>query len=228
MIGTQTTLSRLLRQALALLGSTLLFVVLATDSVLAANPASTNQAARSVHAVPLSRAIAWMRTNGAGPDPDGCFPRTYIQPDPNANGPFVSAEVGYTGEDNGMLRARSVSVGPWELFKVCPTVDGFYTIKSEYNNLLVSAEFGYTGPRFGMLRARTPENQAGPWEKFAVSTDHAYPTLVNIESPSSPQLMGSTMVSAEFGYTGKDNGMLRVRGQTLIPGDWERFHTAQQ
>jgi hypothetical protein len=29
---------------------------------------------------------------------------------------YVSAELGYTGGDYGMLRARSSSIGPWESF----------------------------------------------------------------------------------------------------------------
>jgi hypothetical protein len=34
-----------------------------------------------------------------------------------ANGRIVSAELGYGGGDNGMLRARATAIGPWEQFE---------------------------------------------------------------------------------------------------------------
>jgi hypothetical protein len=34
------------------------------------------------------------------------------------NGEYVSAEFGYTGGETGLLRARSLSIGPWEQFEV--------------------------------------------------------------------------------------------------------------
>jgi hypothetical protein len=34
------------------------------------------------------------------------------------NGNYVSTELGYTGADYGLLRARATSIGPWEQFAV--------------------------------------------------------------------------------------------------------------
>jgi len=86
---------------------------------------------------------------------------------PGAAFHWVSAELGYTGDNYAMLRARATSIGPWEEFYtthgpclgLCMT-----TIRSGANNLYVSAELGYTGDNYGMLRARTAS--AGPWENF--------------------------------------------------------------
>jgi hypothetical protein len=33
-----------------------------------------------------------------------------------ANSRYVSAELGYTGGDQGMLRARATEIGPWEQY----------------------------------------------------------------------------------------------------------------
>ena len=38
----------------------------------------------------------------------------FIQSD--ANNLYVSAELGYTGGNYGMLRARATSIGPWEQY----------------------------------------------------------------------------------------------------------------
>jgi hypothetical protein len=80
-----------------------------------------------------------------------------------ANGLYVTAELGYTGTDNGMpiagmLRARATSVGPWEEFQT----DNEALKAANYT--YVSAELSYTGTDYGMLRARAAT--IGPWEKF--------------------------------------------------------------
>jgi len=80
-----------------------------------------------------------------------------------ANGLLVSAELGYTGGDAGMLRARANAIGPWERFFI-DNFGTFATITSAANGLLVSAELGYTGDDAGMLRARA--TAIGPWEQF--------------------------------------------------------------
>jgi hypothetical protein len=85
-----------------------------------------------------------------------------------ANGLYVTAELGYTGTENGMqiygmLRARATSVGPWEEFQTDNEA-----LKAA-NYLYVTAELGYTGTYngmalAGMLRARA--TSIGPWEQF--------------------------------------------------------------
>jgi hypothetical protein len=51
-------------------------------------------------------------TNSPGPGGQGAY--TLFQS--AANGKYVAAEVGYGGDDHGMLRARSASYDAWELF----------------------------------------------------------------------------------------------------------------
>lgn len=80
-----------------------------------------------------------------------------------ANSRYVSAELGYTGGNYAMLRARATSIGPWEKFDINCFV-ATCTIKSLANGLYVSAELDYTGGNYAMLRARA--SSPGPWETF--------------------------------------------------------------
>jgi hypothetical protein len=84
------------------------------------------------------------------------------------NGRYVTAEFGYTGVDNGMLRARATSIGIWEKFKVeqWGPNGSMYTIRSLRYSRYVSTERGYGGVRHNMLRARA--SSIGPWEKYFI------------------------------------------------------------
>jgi hypothetical protein len=85
-----------------------------------------------------------------------------------ANKNYVSAELGYTGGNYAMLRARASVVGPWEQynFNCFKNSSGNVqcTIQSQANKNYVSAELGYTGGNYAMLRARA--SAIGPWEQF--------------------------------------------------------------
>jgi hypothetical protein len=91
---------------------------------------------------------------------------TYIKNE--ANDRYVSAELGRTGVDYGMLRARATSIGPWEKFKAerWGPNPSMYTLKSLANNRYVSVELGYGGGRHAMLRARA--TSIGSWEKMLI------------------------------------------------------------
>ena len=129
-----------------------------------------------------------------------------------ANGLLVSAELGYTGGDAGMLRARASALGPWEQYTLCfDDADGTFIIQSNANGLLVSAELGYTGGDAGMLRARA--NAIGPWERFFIDNFGTFATITSAAN--------GLLVSAELGYTGDDAGMLRARATAI--GPWEQF-----
>jgi hypothetical protein len=84
------------------------------------------------------------------------------------NGRYVSAEFGYTGVDQGMLRARATSIGIWEKFKVerWGPHGSMYTIRSLRYARFTSTERGYGGVRHNMLRARA--SSVGPWEKYFI------------------------------------------------------------
>jgi hypothetical protein len=127
------------------------------------------------------------------------------------NGRLVSAELGYTGANNGMLRARATAVGPWEVYTVCFNGSAT-TIQSQANGRFVSAELGYSGANNGMLRARA--TVVGPWEKFSI--DSCGGNCVTIHSTAN-----NRFTSAELGYSGANNGMLRARA--TVVGPWERF-----
>jgi Protein of unknown function (DUF2599) len=77
-----------------------------------------------------------------------------------SDGHYVSVETGFTGSDNGMLRARGAYVGPQEIFSFESTsgVTNWYhrgALKSSANNKYVTVYTGYpeTDPRYAMLRA---------------------------------------------------------------------------
>jgi hypothetical protein len=129
-----------------------------------------------------------------------------------ANGLYVSAELGYTGSNYGMLRARASTVGSWEKFSQYHYNDtqvGFYSTANFY---WVSAELGYTGSNYAMLRARA--STRGPWEDYNV--------IENADGTVSLQSNANLLyVSAELGYTGSNYAMLRARASSI--GPWEKF-----
>lgn len=217
-------------RSLALLPAAVLAT--ATTGCLDAAPEPEATAAQDVSVAALSPidALLSLQSHTSGID-DGSQLRTSVQttgPTTNAvipcRGPyrfhakgtdrFVSAELGYSGGDNAMLRARATEIGPWELFDLCfDSTTGTTIIRSEANGLLVSAEFGYTGGDNGMMRARAAA--VGPWERFRLSI-HSDAGFYTIENAGN-----SILVSAEFAYGGGDNGMLRDRASAI--GPWEQF-----
>ena len=88
----------------------------------------------------------------------------------NANGKYVSAELGYTGANQNELRARTdgSAIGTWELSDIVGNSDRTYSLKSLGASLWASAELGYTGSSYGELRARA--SSIGSWEKFTTDT----------------------------------------------------------
>lgn len=80
-----------------------------------------------------------------------------------ANGRHVSAEISWTGNRYGLLRARATTIGPWEQFRI-PNSGLIKTIYSLANNRYVTAELSWTGDAYASLRARA--TSAGTWEHF--------------------------------------------------------------
>lgn len=74
----------------------------------------------------------------------------------------MTAEISWTGDQNGLLRARATSIGSWERFRIPATSPngGGFTILSLANNRYVTAEVG----RSGELRARA--TTVGAWEGY--------------------------------------------------------------
>jgi Peptidase family M23 len=131
-----------------------------------------------------------------------------------ANSRYVSSELSYTGNRNGMLRARATSVGTWEKYAIvgnCWASSGC-ALRAAANGRYVSAEIKDPGSQNGMLRARA--TSVGTWEKFRISGDCT--TGCALKS-----LANSKWVSAEKAYSGSGNGMLRARATSV--GGWEGF-----
>ena len=83
---------------------------------------------------------------------------------------YVSTEASYTTYP-GMLRARTLTIGSWEKYRMHCLGGGLVAIRSLANKpnvyaKYVSAEFGYSGTLRGMLRARA--TAIGPWERFMI------------------------------------------------------------
>jgi hypothetical protein len=126
-----------------------------------------------------------------------------------ANSRFVSAEVGYTGSRQNMLRARATTVDDWELFIPCfdENYDYLYSVGAQR---YVSAEVGYGGSYYAMLRARATVPDL--WERFIIGCDR----FCFVQSAEN-----GLLTSAELGYPGGDYGMLRARSGVFDL--WEQF-----
>jgi hypothetical protein len=128
---------------------------------------------------------------------------------------YVSAEFGWDGHGGGMLRARSETLGPWEIFEMCP-YDGYWLIASLGDPQpgrvpYVATEKEYSGDDKGMLRARS--EAIGTWEQYTVVTG---PDWVALKARANDRY-----VSVERQWTGDRFGMLRARSATI--GPWEKF-----
>jgi hypothetical protein len=168
---------------------------------------STAQAATTMSLLDAVHSIS-AQSQGRASTQAICQPNVVIQS--AGNGMFVTAELGYSNGDYAMLRARSGSIGPWELFTLC--YDGrFYWFVSQANNGIVAAELGYSGGDASMLRARS--TSVGVWEHFFILDQINF---VVIRSAAN-----SKFVSAELGYSGSSYAELRARANTF--GAWESF-----
>lgn len=130
------------------------------------------------------------------------------------NSKFVSTELGYSGGNYAMLRARASQLGPWEQYTVC--VDdstSLMTIQSQANGLFVSAELGYSGSSYAMLRARA--SSVGPWEQYFL--------YCGIPTCSIQSKANGLFVAEEDWYWGNGYGMLRARTAPQNIGTWEEF-----
>jgi hypothetical protein len=193
----------------------------AGSGILSAGSAMASPSPAHALSRPQSIAVASMeqqgrrlltRQPGVTPDTVHCWSGVAIYS--TANGRYVSTELGYTGGDHAMLRARSTSVGPWEQYVVCrDDSNGLTEMASQATGLDVSAELGFGGGRYAMLRARS--TSVGPWELFITSANPGgnYTWIASNAN--------GRFVSAELGYGGSYYGMLRARATSV--GPWETY-----
>ena len=131
------------------------------------------------------------------------------------DGLYVSAEMGYTGNNYAMLRARAATVGPWERYNLTyDTSTGTWSIQSLDNNLFVSTELSFTGNNYAMLRARS--STASIWERYNLYYNRVSGTW-EIQSARN-----NLYISTEVDFTGSNYAMLRARASTV--GPWEQYH----
>ena len=128
------------------------------------------------------------------------------------NGLYVTAELGGTGNNYAMLRARSATVGPWERFCLQNNNDNTWSIQSAENGLYVTAELGGTGNDYARLRARSAT--VGSWERFFLYSNGSAFTFQYASN--------NLYATAELGGTGNDYARLRARSATV--GPWEQFN----
>jgi hypothetical protein len=139
-------------------------------------------------------------------------------------GKYVSAELGFTGSLEGMLRGRSDTVGRWESFNIdfVPGSTVYQRIGSEarvsgdaYSNLnksLVQAELNYPGGDDGMARAMgSPNDGYQTSEQFLItSVGGGWYTIKS-------RVTGKYW-EAESGYANERDGMIRAAGSD--PASW--------
>jgi hypothetical protein len=132
-----------------------------------------------------------------------------------ANGRYVSAEFGYPSWTNGVLRARAASIGAWETFWCAAIGSTSFAIMAPSTASYVSTELGWPGSFNGTLRARAA--MVGPWElyRFAAHDSCVSSPCYAIRGPN------DRYVSAELGFTGPFQGLLRARATRV--GPWEQF-----
>jgi len=164
------------------------------------------------------------RLRAAAPDDTvACYDQQSIMSQENLD--WVSAELGYTGSNYAMLRARATTIGPWEKYDLCyDSTGGYWYIVSDANGLYVSAEFGYPGDTYAMLRARS--TSVGPWEKFTL-TCHVYPFGPQTEYLTIQSQVNGNYVSTELSYTGSNYAMLRASAQSVTPTEEYATNTGQ-
>ncbi|MGW3985127.1 fascin domain-containing protein [Streptomyces mirabilis] len=131
-----------------------------------------------------------------------------------ANQHYVSAELGYSGDQSGMLRARSTGIGPWEQFDLCRSIrfmpTGSYAIRSANSNQYITAVDSNNPP--AMLRVA----------RDTISTDEEfYITRTNDGTYALSRARNMSYVTAQLDYSGAQYGMLRAHAGGI--GPWEQF-----
>lgn len=142
---------------------------------------------------------------------------------------YVSTEAGWSGggiHSKNVLRARATHPGAWEGYELRHARDvnpaapaAEVRLWSDVSQSYVSAEFGWSGNARGALHARPGQRKVGAWETFQLVATGGGTFALSV-SPSSGQRF---YVSAEEGWPGDGNGVLRARATRI--GPWEQFAT---
>jgi hypothetical protein len=135
------------------------------------------------------------------------------------NGDYVTAEIGFSGTEYGILTASdsSSSPGVWEHYNLClNTTTNTYAIRSVANGNYVTAQLGFSGTEYAALTATDSAANPGLWEQFTFApTGNGY---------SIRSVANGNYVTAQMGFSGIEYGMLTATDTAAEPGDWEQFH----
>jgi hypothetical protein len=119
------------------------------------------------------------------------------------NARYVSTEVGYTGTNYGMLRARAPSVSSWGQRFVCIAVGtNQWVLRSRANGRYVTPEYDYASPNKGMLRARATSIR--PKQKFTMIKLYGNCACYALRASN------GKVVTTDVGRSGEYAGMLHV------------------
>ncbi|MQS15683.1 hypothetical protein F7Q99_26285 [Streptomyces kaniharaensis] len=174
-------------------------------------PAATPSLGRAIGALQAYQSYLSRVLGSGAPDETACV--TDSTPLRSAaNGRYVSAELGYGGDNYAELRARADVVAGFEQFNLCRNSrNGLYSIRSSANGRYVSAELGYGGDNYAELRARA--DVVAGFEQFSLEpSGDGYAIKSNANGK---------YVSAELGYGGDNYAELRARAGAI--GPWEQF-----
>jgi hypothetical protein len=114
------------------------------------------------------------------------------------------------------LMALASPAAPANAVPTCTAGSNRYTIWTALAiDKYVTAELGYGGGTYAMVRAA--RDDPGSWETWSFCSYWEGATKVTYIKNE----RNDRYVSAEFGYTGVDHGMLRARATSI--GIWEKF-----
>jgi hypothetical protein len=133
-----------------------------------------------------------------------------------ANTRYVSAELGYQGQDKGMLRARATAPRSWERFDLLwdPGSDA-YALRSRANQRYVSVELDAHGRDHAMLRAAA--TGIGERERFYLYRN-ARSGMYSMLSKANAR-----WTSVHLGHAGRDHAMLRASATEIGPREQFEF-----
>ena len=129
---------------------------------------------------------------------------------------FVTAELGYTGDEFTMLRARATSAGPWERWTLCRltrTSKWYFLVNQamdadQWYEGVVWADVNAPGAMDGMLRAN------GFYTTDGISTAEQFEKVMVGNYLTLKSRTTGKFVIAETGYPGGHDGMLRAASAT--------------
>ncbi len=138
-------------------------------------------------------------------------------------GRYWTAELDYTGDWRGAVRAERTAVGGWERFQLvgdCRSASGC-AIKNLQSGKYLTAELNFTGTADRMVRASA--TNAGLWERFQLVGDCGSVGGCGVRSVANGRYL-----SADYGIADSSNPQFSlVRAKAAAISGWESFRIYQ-